>query len=191
MTGVTQSQPITTDIVERIRNLCTHDDGPEPAERLLDEAADEIEALRHDLDRHMQIAAEALTASANGEASGVAYTVPDCDHLWGGDGGRGSGSAAVITCEKCGVTRKASDSPAWSSRLHYGPLNHFGPEDNDPGTAFIIHNVDDTVTIKVRSPGDRVFSEVEMPLDAWIKLRSVGGPDTSSLPSTDRGADVI
>jgi hypothetical protein len=79
MTGVTQSQPITTDIVERIRNLCTHDDGPEPAERLLDEAADEIEALRHDLDRHMQIAAEALTASANGEASGVAYTVPSGD----------------------------------------------------------------------------------------------------------------
>lgn len=58
----------------------------------------------------------------------------------------------------------------------YGPLDNFGPEDNDPGTAFIIHNVDDTVTIKVRSPGDRVFSEIEMPLDAWIKLRSVGGP---------------
>lgn len=112
----------------------------------------------------------------------------DCDHLWMGDGGRGSGGAAVITCEKCGVTRKASDSPAWSKacRLHYGPLDHFGPEDNDPGTAFIIHNVDDTVIIKVRSPGDRVFSEIEMPLDAWIKLRSVGGPDTSPVPSTPR-----
>lgn len=64
-----------------------------------------------------------------------------------------------------------------SSRLNYGPLDYFGPEDNDPGTAFIIHNVDDTVTIKVRSPGDRVFSEVEMPLDEWIKLRCVGVQD--------------
>lgn len=76
-----------------------------------------------------------------------------------------------------------------SSRLNYGPLDHFGPEDNDPGTAFIIHNVDDTVTIKVRSPGDRVFSEVEMPLDAWLKLRSVGGPDPSPISSTQRTGD--
>jgi len=67
-----------------------------------------------------------------------------------------------------------------SSRLSYGPLNNYGPEDNDPGTAFVTHNVDDTITIKVRSPGDRVFSEVEMSLDSWIKLRSVGGPDAVS-----------
>jgi len=40
-----------TDIVERIRNLCTHDDGPEPAGRLLDEAADEIERLRAEVER--------------------------------------------------------------------------------------------------------------------------------------------
>lgn len=39
------------DIVERIRNLCTHDDGPAPAERLLDEAADEIERLRREVAR--------------------------------------------------------------------------------------------------------------------------------------------
>lgn len=65
------------------------------------------------------------------------------------------------------------------NKLNYGPLDHFGPEDNDPGTAFIIHNVDDTVTIRVRSPGDRVFSEIEMPLEAWLKLRSVGGPSVS------------
>lgn len=47
-------------------------------------------------------------------------------------------------------------------------------DDPDLGAAFIIHNVDDTVTIQVRSPGDRAFSEVEMPLDAWTKLRCVG-----------------
>lgn len=68
-----------------------------------------------------------------------------------------------------------------SSRLNYGPLANSGPEDNDPGTAFIIHNVDDTVTIKVRSPGDRVFSEIEMPIDAWIKLRSVGGNSPAAV----------
>lgn len=49
----------------------------------------------------------------------------------------------------------------------------YGPEDNDPGTVFITCNVDETVTIKVRSPGDRTFSEVEMPMEAWLKLKSV------------------
>lgn len=49
----------------------------------------------------------------------------------------------------------------------------YGPEDNDPGTVVITCNVDETVTIKVRSPGDRSFSEVEMPMEAWLKLRSV------------------
>jgi hypothetical protein len=53
----------------------------------------------------------------------------------------------------------------------------------DPGAAFIIHNVDDTVTIQVRSPGDRAFSEVEMPLDAWTKLRCVGVPAHSQAGS--------
>ena len=60
------------------------------------------------------------------------------------------------------------------SGTSYGPLSNFGPEDNDLGTVFITHNVDDTITIKVRSPGDRVFSEVEMSLSDWTKLRSVG-----------------
>ena len=61
------------------------------------------------------------------------------------------------------------------SESTYGPLDNFGPEDNDLGSVFIIHNVDDTITIKVRSSGDRVFSEVEMPLAAWRKLRATGG----------------
>jgi hypothetical protein len=56
----------------------------------------------------------------------------------------------------------------------------------DPGAAFIIHNVDDTVTIQVRSPGDRAFSEVEMPLDAWTKLRCVGVPAHSQAESAAR-----
>jgi hypothetical protein len=60
------------------------------------------------------------------------------------------------------------------SRASYGPLDNFGPEDNDLGTVFVTHNVDDTITIKVRSPGDRVFSEVEMPIAEWTKLRTVG-----------------
>jgi hypothetical protein len=54
----------------------------------------------------------------------------------------------------------------------------------DPGAAFIIHNVDDTVTIQVRSPGDRVFSEVEMPLDAWTKLRCVGAHSQAESAAT-------
>lgn len=62
------------------------------------------------------------------------------------------------------------------SRTTYGPLDNFGPEDNDLGTVFVMHNVDDTITIKVRSPGDRVFSEVEMSLADWTKLRAVGVP---------------
>lgn len=49
----------------------------------------------------------------------------------------------------------------------------YGPEDNDPGTVFITCNVDETVTIKVRSPGDLSFSEVEMSMEAWLKLKSV------------------
>lgn len=49
----------------------------------------------------------------------------------------------------------------------------YGPEDNDPGSVFITCNVDETVTIKVRSPGDQVFSEVDMPMEAWLKLKTV------------------
>jgi hypothetical protein len=69
-------------------------------------------------------------------------------------------------------------------------------KDNDPGSVFIIHNLDDTVAIKVRSPGDLVFSEVEMPLDAWIKLRNVGGPGTSSdsspiMQAADKAAPTL
>lgn len=49
----------------------------------------------------------------------------------------------------------------------------YGPEDNDAGTVFITCNADEMVMIKVRSPGDRAFSEVEMSMEAWLKLRSV------------------
>ena len=68
-------------------------------------------------------------------------------------------------------------------RFGRDPFDNSNSENDDPGSAFVTHNVDDTVTIKVRSPEDRVFSEVEMSLDAWLKLRSVGAPDTSLLSS--------
>lgn len=69
-----QSSP---DIVERIRDRCPHDDGPMPAEAMLNEAADEIEELRGLLRESNQLAADNFKRAKLAEAA--TPPCPGCD----------------------------------------------------------------------------------------------------------------
>jgi hypothetical protein len=91
-------------------------------------------------------------------------------------------SSAVTAGDKCPPDCDCTADCERLNKFGCDPFDNPTQEDNDPGSAFVIHNVDDTITIKVRSPGDRVSSEVEMSLEAWLKLRSVPSAGSASEP---------